>query len=272
MKARKFLICALAAGTAGAWSIGRAGLPPVPDPLSEAQTETAAPAPAHYGRVPRHFIRNDGQIAPEVLYYMKGSRGTVYLTAEEIVFDFVSGQPATPDRDLPPGEDPRPEKKPDPVSRLVFRLRFLGAVSKPAVEGEEELPGKINYFIGPRENWRTGIPTYEKVVYRGLYPGIDLSIGFRDDNLAYRLTAAPGSDPGVIALGYSGVEGLEIDSAGGLIVLTKFGGFRTPAPKAYQEVDGRPAEREAYFILHDETTAGLELPGHDPAHYLVIEF
>lgn len=41
--------------------------------------------------------------------------------------------------------------------------------------GQEQLPGKVNYFRGkyPKE-WRTNIPTFGKVTYQDLYAGIDL--------------------------------------------------------------------------------------------------
>lgn len=243
-----------------------------PRPVTKPRAAATAPAPAQYGRVPPHFIRNEGQLDPEVLYYMKGSRGTVYLTAEEVVFDFVSGQPATPDRDLHTGGDPRPATEPDTVSRLVFRLRFRDTAPDASVEGEEELPGKINYFIGPRENWRTGIPTYRKVSYLGLYPGIDLSIRIREGGLAFRFIADPGSDPGRIALDYSGVEALEINSAGDLIVLTEFGGFRTPAPRLHQKIDGEPAKIDGAFVTLDDLSVALKLAPYDRDFPLIIDF
>ena len=274
MRLRKILVRVLAAGAVTGWSTVLAGLTPVPGPVSGAETEIAPPPPAaaEYGRVHHHFVRNDGQLDPEVLYYLKGPRGTVYLTAEEIVFDFVSGRPTPPDRHPTPGDEPRREEDPVAPSRLVFRLRFPDAVSRPAVSGEDQLPGRINYFVGPRENWRTGIPTFGEVAYRGLYPGIDLSIRFREGALAYRFTVSPGTDPGRIALDYSGVEGLEIDPAGELIVLTGFGGFRTPAPTAYQEIDGRPAEVKVSFKPRNKTTVALDIGERDPAHPLVVEF
>lgn len=258
--------------TTGETGTGRT--PVVAAPQSPRPTVPHPPPPAaQYGRLPPHFTRNDGQLPVEVGYYLKGPRGTVYLTTTELVFDFFSQRPQSPERALPPGEEPPEEKAEDTaISRLVFRLRFPDAGPQTVLEGSRELPGKINYFVGARENWRTSIPTYEEVVYRGLYPGIDLACLFTDGNLAYRYTVAPAADPGRIVFDYSGVEGLEINPAGDLIVLTPFGGFRTPAPRAYQEIEGRRAERTAAFVLSDATTAALEIAPYDHAHPLVIEF
>ena len=38
------------------------------------------------------------------------------------------------------------------------------------------LPGRVNYFRGHRAPARS-IPTFRQVLYRGVYPGIDLTSG-----------------------------------------------------------------------------------------------
>ena len=54
-------------------------------------------------------------------------------------------------------------------------MKLVGANRHPAVSGAEELPGKVNYFLGSDpKKWRTNVPTYARVRYRGVYPGIDL--------------------------------------------------------------------------------------------------
>ncbi len=242
---------------------------PEPDQAPAISPDAGAPPPAgaaRFGRIPAHFIRNDGQIDSEVRFYLKGSRGTVYLTGREVVFDFLS-------RMADGGEDqPEPGAEEPSPTRLVFRMRFLGPSVQTTVEGNSELPGKVNYFVGARENWRSGIPTFGEVVYRNLYSGIDLACLFREGSLVYRWTIAPGADPHMIAWEYLGVDGLEIDPAGNLIVLTGFGGFPTPAPRLYQEVEGKRLEREGAFVIREGNTVGLEIGPYEETAPLVIEF
>ncbi|MDP8234980.1 MAG: hypothetical protein P9M08_01210 [Candidatus Erginobacter occultus] len=258
----KLLIPALAAGAIFFAPSGRPGTDSAAPPPAE-----PAPPGAQYGRVPPHFIRNDGQLAEEVGYYLKGPRGTVYLTGDEVVFDFLSGQAEPPDRPSPPGEEEETT-----VSRLVFRLRFSDPDPEAALEGAKELPGKINYFIGDRENWRTSIPTYREVVYRGIYPGINLVCRLEGANIRYRCTVSPGADPGRIKFSYSGVDGLEINPDGDLIVLTPFGGFRTPTPRLRQEIDGEPVEIDGAFVIPDDLTVTLKIAPYDRALPLIIDF
>ncbi|HVN62992.1 MAG TPA: hypothetical protein VMT58_00030, partial [Candidatus Binataceae bacterium] len=57
----------------------------------------------------------------------------------------------------------------------VLGMRLIGANPHPTIEGVDALPGKANYFIGndPKQ-WHRDVPMYAKVMYRDIYPGIDL--------------------------------------------------------------------------------------------------
>src|SRR5579871_4969692 len=58
------------------------------------------------------------------------------------------------------------------MPRLHIGMRFAGANPKALLEAAEPMPGKLNFFQGDRaEDWKTDVPSYHKIVYRGLYPG-----------------------------------------------------------------------------------------------------
>ncbi|MGH8010613.1 MAG: hypothetical protein ACREQ3_26775, partial [Candidatus Binatia bacterium] len=54
--------------------------------------------------------------------------------------------------------------------------------------------------------WRTDIPTYAKVKYQSVYPGIDLVYYGNQRRLEYDFIVAPGADPTVIRLAVDGLE------------------------------------------------------------------
>jgi len=252
--------------------------PAIEPPVIAAEPESAPPgakASASYGAVPPYFIRNDGQLDGAVRYYVKGPRGTVYLTDTEVVFDFLQENPpeekeeekkgGAPDR---PGDDREENRS---FTRLVFRQQFVEPNPAVRLEGAGELPGKINYFVGSKENWRSNIPTVEEVFYRDLYPGIDVKCYFEGANIRHLYTVQPGADPARLVFRYVGADGLEIKPEGDLIVFTPFGGFVTRTPKAYQEIDGKRVEREAAFTLPDSETASITVGEYDRRYPLVIE-
>ena len=103
-------------------------------------------------------------------------------------------------------------------------MTFEGANSQAEVVGLEQLQGVVNYLIGPDPStWRTNIPTYKKVQYKNVYPGIDLVYYGNQDQLEYDLIVAPGADPNLIRLVFDGAEKVEVDSVTDDLVLTLYG-------------------------------------------------
>src|SRR5262249_32860240 len=108
----------------------------------------------------------------------------------------------------------------------TLRVRLLGANPDPPLVAEDELAARANYFIGnDPTRWRTNVPTYGRVRYRDVYPGIDLVYyGTHQRELEYDFVLAPGADPHAIALAFDGARRLALDGAGNLVVTLADGG------------------------------------------------
>jgi hypothetical protein len=72
-------------------------------------------------------------------------------------------------------------------------VQFLGANESPLIETADPLPGTINRISGASR--QTDIPTYGTLVYRELYPDIDLRYEGTSGQLKGTYTLAPGADP-----------------------------------------------------------------------------
>ena len=103
----------------------------------------------------------------------------------------------------------------------VMRMRLVGGNAKGRVVGLDELPGRSNYFIGnDPKKWRTNVPTYARVKYQGVYPGVDLVYyGNQGGQLEFDFVVAPGADPNQIKLSFAGADGIRVDAASGDLVL-----------------------------------------------------
>jgi hypothetical protein len=97
---------------------------------------------------------------------------------------------------------PFPVPSPQPPAPSILHLKLLRANPAAKVIGVNELPGKTNYLTGnDPEKWRTHVPTYDRVRYEEIYPGIDLVYyGKKGGQLEYDFVVAPGADSGAIAL------------------------------------------------------------------------
>jgi hypothetical protein len=98
-------------------------------------------------------------------------------------------------------------------------VRFDGAELNPEIVGGEQLAGVANFISGGQQGrWQTGVPTFDGVRYRNLYPGIDLRYNGFDGALKSTFTVAPGANPGAIQWRYRGVGKPQLDGAGNLVV------------------------------------------------------
>lgn len=151
----------------------------------------------------------------------------------------------------------------------VVRMQMVGANPAPQVQGEGEQPGKIHYLTGARRQWRTNVPTYGKVRYTEVYPGIDLVYhSTPQGQLEYDFVVAPGADPKTIRLTFAGLlpsplvgegqgEGaLRIDPQGDLLLQTTGGALRLRKPVIYQEIDGNKQPIAGHYILNPQSAIG----------------
>ena len=214
-----------------------------------------------WGKMPLYFIANQGQMDARVAYYVQGSDKTLYFTPEGVTFALTS--PPSP---LLVGEGRRGEV---PDGRWIVKLDFVDANSVQPV-GEKQTEAVISYFKGPRDEWRTGLPTYSQIAYPDLWEGIDLVYSGTVNRLKHEFILQPGADPAHIRLAYRGAT-VRVNDAGQLEVSTPAGGFQDDAPVAYQEVDGERVPVAVSFALDDGATYGFHLGAHDPDLPLVID-
>jgi hypothetical protein len=160
-------------------------------------------------------------------------------------------------------------------------MRLVGANAAPAIAGDKELQGKVNYFIGNDPAcWRTNVATFGKVRMKEVYPGIDLVYYGNEGQLEYDFVLAPGANPNKIAVEFEGSERLELDLHGDLIVWVGGRAVRWRKPIVYQESDGQRVRIAAAYRLNAASLTyqaeaprriGFELAAYDHSKPLVID-
>ena len=154
----------------------------------------------------------------------------------------------------------------------MVRLGLVGANPDPEMVGLEPLSGKVNYLTGKDpQRWRTGIPTYAKVRYRDVYPGVDVVYYGAQRQLEYDFVVAPGADPARIRLAVTGAEALNIDATGDLVLRTAGGALRLHKPLIYQETGGARKEIAGGYVLLGKDRVGFRVAAYDTETPLVID-
>jgi hypothetical protein len=227
---------------------------------SEAAPFLTKDSSAVFARLPILFIKNKGQLDKSVEYYVKTTAQTLYFTRDGVAFDLTRYNRA---------EAINPDCR--QAERLVFSLDFLGANSQPVIDGTVKDNAVANYFIGnDPEKWRTDIPTYIEVVYRDIYPAIDLILRGKDNVLEYEFVVRPGASPDDIALAYNGIDSLSIQNDN-LLIGTAFGPMRQYKPYIYQQIGNETRKVAGGFRLGRGNSYGFYVAAYDNRYPLIID-
>ncbi len=220
-----------------------------------------------YGHLPLSFEANHGQWDSSVQFVTRGSGHQLFLRPTDAVLALRTGEA----KDESQGGDihrSQPSGSPSPSSHSVVRMKFDGANPQAQIVGLDKLPGIVNYILGDDPTkWRTNIPTYQKVEYKDVYSGIDLVYYGHQGQLEYDFIVAPGADPKQITLAFEGVETIDVDQQGDLVLTM---------PQSTDEVSGSAAtlrmhkpvvyQRDAYGHKHLLAGSYLILASDQASH------
>ncbi len=225
-------------------SPGWAGNPASPE-------KTFVPSAIRPYVLPLSFEANRGQVDEQVKYLARGQGFTLFLTPGAAVLGLRSGGAGN--------------------STKWLQLVLQGAAASPAVTGEEPLAGRCNYLVGSDPaQWRTNIPTFARVRYPQVYPGVDLIYYGRQGRLENDFEVAAGINPKIISWRLEGAEQIHLDSSGDLILTVGGSAVRLQQPRAYQMDGDRPREIPIRFRVHGQKIS-FALGKYDRLQKLVID-
>jgi hypothetical protein len=229
--------------------------------------------------LPLYFEVNRGQVDSKVRYLARSGRYSLFLTDDAAVFSLIGGEFH---------KGPMPEGFPyksggvTKLTESAVRVRLVGANPNPQVEGLEPLPGRVNYLIGnDQREWHRDIPTFGRVRFHNVYPGVDVVYYGSANALEYDLIAAPGADTSKIKFAIEGPAQTTQTAAGDLQVVTGSGIIRISKPRNYQQnADGSRTPVEGSFTLAKDgivvagvptRQVGFQLASYDRSKTLFID-
>lgn len=228
-----------------------------------------------YGQLPLSFEENQGQTAGVVRYLTRGSGYELFLTAQEAVLALKN-----PIRlDLSPRHRfatilaLRKARQARQTKQLTtLRLRFEGANREPQIVGTGEMPGKVNYFIGnDPKKWHTDVPTYTRVNYTRIYPGIDLVFYGERRHLEYDFVVSPGADPKAIRLDIEGARRLRVNASGDLVLAAGSRRIELQKPVIYQQVNGKRREIAGGYAVVGNHRVTFVVGEYDRSEPLILD-
>ncbi len=155
--------------------------------------------------------------------------------------------------------------------QAAVRMSFAGADQKATVRGEDELPGKVYHVNGAVTGPLRGNPTFGRVKYSGIYPGIDAVYYGNERQLEFDLVVAPHADPNRIRLAFSGADKPHLTRSGevGLKVGDEQVTLRKPV--IYQEHGDSRTRIAGRYAWRGKKLVGFEISDYDPDLPLIID-
>lgn len=213
--------------------------------------------PGKTGQLTRYFEPNQGQAGNGSEFLSRGRDYTLLLNPATAIFSFYS---AAKHHDM------------DNAHPTDFSINLVGADTHAAGSGKGTLAGRSRYYIGADPSrWHTDVPHYNKVEYRQVYPGIDVTYYSMQDHLEFDFMVAARTDPRQIRLAFDGVSRLRLNDNGDLEIDTGQQKMSFKKPLAYQYKDGHKQIVATTFELASRNTVNFRITHYDTSRKLVID-
>lgn len=162
----------------------------------------------------------------------------------------------------------------DPITlhSHAYRVTFAGASDNPEITADKIIPSRNNYFLGnDPSKWASDVRLFQAVVYKNIYPNIDVRYYSENGRLKYDIMVNPGGRVEDIVMKYEGASKLALKNKE-LVVTTTVGTVRELAPYSFQfnPAKGR-SEVACEYELSNGNTVRFKAKNYDPQSTLIID-
>lgn len=170
-------------------------------PLDKADTSIGA-KPCAITTLPIIFEKNVGQMASSYQYLARYGDVGASFALDKVALGLFGG----------------------PSGPTQVALRFIGESSAATIESRIKVQSVSNYLVGnDASRWIVGVPNYSELVYRHIYPGIDLVFHGSGNRLEHDFRIAPYADLRQIRFALDSGSRLIVDSEGSIQVQVQHG-------------------------------------------------
>ncbi len=153
------------------------------------------------------------------------------------------------------------------VSTSRMDLVLLGSNPTPLISATDQQEYYENFYISGDANREiTNVHTYKKVIYKNIYPNIDMLLNIANKGMEYSFLVHPGGKVNNIKLRWDGAEKEEALKNGGIKYANISGSMEESAPKSF--VDGKTIQSR---FFKDGTQFSFRVENYDKKKDLLID-
>lgn len=145
-------------------------------------------------------------------------------------------------------------------------VEWEGALGSSEIKADKALSGHSNFYTPAYPNGITEVKSFEALVYKNLYTGIDLKVYSSKGTFKYDFLVAARADYSQIKLSYKGAQNMYLTSNGDLIIETPLGKIVEEAPIVKQ--NGKVLKSK--WLLQNNTVR-FQIDGVDSSLPFVID-
>ncbi len=154
------------------------------------------------------FEENKGQLPAHVQFRAYVPGGAVFLEGQSLTFNLSRLSELETYSKFKHGED---VSMPDTLHGHAFKIHLLNSQKPSSVEVHNKWPDYVNYFIGDNPDaWAGEVQQYAEVIFKEIYPGIDVRYYSINQNFKYDFILHQGADPSMIQMQYEGVNDVKL--------------------------------------------------------------
>jgi gliding motility-associated-like protein len=207
-----------------------------------------------------NYVKNKGQWDSKVLYRSQFRGGVLWMENTAFTFLFFPPDGFGKLRAHHSEMNGHFEKNPTFKTHAI-RMEFENASPDHTTETAAQQDLYYNYFLGKdKSKWASNVPVCKEVIYKNLYPGIDVKTFSSKNDVRYDFIVSANADPTQIQLKFIGQDKLTIRE-GKLIISTSVGDITQQEPVAYQEENGSVRNVNCHYVL-EGNKLGIKITSH----------
>ncbi|MGH1372752.1 MAG: hypothetical protein ACRBBW_11985 [Cellvibrionaceae bacterium] len=203
---------------------------------------------------PLAFYSAGREYAKQFQYLLVGNSFSVGLSDQSMTTAFIGGNS---------------QKEKNPKASLL-QWKFLHANDDTSLLPRQTTKANMHRYVGVRKQWRSHLDRHRQVLYRDLYPGVDLLFDTGGDILSYAFFLERADASQKIEMQVNGAKSIVLNSNGDLIVETEQGVAVHSAPKAFEVIGGHRKPVAIEFRLKDKSVS-FHVEYQSPDSALVID-
>lgn len=202
------------------------------------------------------FRKNLGQWSSEILYETHNNGSAIRFLENGVSYA------VTREMENPPLNGAEQLTSLDKMELLVWNTVFEGADFSNGILSQGEQISNTNYLKGNEpEKWVIHVPDYSMITYDDIYNDIDLKYYKSDGQLKYDFVVGENGKVSTIEMRFDGVEGIDINRAGQIEIMTPWGVLIEEKPYSFQLIEGKVVEVNVIYDQLSSSSVGFKVIG-----------